>query len=803
MSLDSIFRLSVIVNMIDNLTGPMARVNTSVDGSVSKIQQLNRTFGDMTKTGIAMTAAGATITDAVLSPVEATFETRRALGELSSVGIEDLEALESAAKDFSDTWAGTTKADFITAAYDIKSGIASLTDEAVAQYTELAGITAKGTKSSIGEMTSLFATGYGIYKDFYKDMSDLEFGEMFSAGIAKSVQQFKTDGSQMAQSIQSLGASATSANVPFEEQLSILGMLQATMSGSEAGTKYRAFLKTAARGGEELGLSFTDANNQLLSTPEILDKLRGKFGETMDAAEKMELQKAFGTDEAVAMIDLLYNKTGDLQGNITTLYGEMGKGITVAQGMADAINQTEGEKYEVLSQKIGNVKEKIGNLLLPTVNELIDKGSNVVDKISDWVDQNEGLVRGITLTVLTIGIILTVMGAFIAIGGGVGLMITKTSMLIGSLFKGITMLKSGFTTLRIVSMYAGDGLKAFGGSVLKGVASAKSFVIGMAGMAKQAIITGVQALPGLIASVWSFTAALLANPVTWIVIGIIALIAAIILLWQNWDAVTAWLSNTWNGFVNGVKAGFEWVKNLFAGMPTWLQVAIAAFMPFIGIPLLIINNWGSITEFFRNLWAGITGVFTNGIQGIKDFISGSLKWFRESGSKILTTFTEGIKSAISAPIDAVKGGLAKIRKLLPFSDAKEGPLSTLTLSGRRVFETITTGMVQTQNLPAEVTEQAFSDVNLAANSEDAEAAFGGSGITSQGEIKKVSLREVSKEKTESSQSSKEKDNGTVIQKLVVQVDISKLKDLPMLFKLLKEIEDYTNGNGNEPDFEFV
>lgn len=789
--------------MIDNLTGPMARVNTSVDGSVSKIQQMNRTFGDMTKTGIAMTAAGATITNAVLSPVEATFETRRALGELSSVGIEDLEALESAAKDFSDTWAGTTKADFITAAYDIKSGIASLTDEAVAQYTELAGITAKGTKSSIGEMTSLFATGYGIYKDFYKDMSDLEFGEMFSAGIAKSVQQFKTDGSQMAQSIQSLGASATSANVPFEEQLSILGMLQATMSGSEAGTKYRAFLKTAAKGGEELGLSFTDANNQLLSTPEILDKLRGKFGETMDAAEKMELQKAFGTDEAVAMIDLLYNKTGELQGNITTLYDEMGKGITVAQGMADAINQTEGEKYEVLSQKIGNVKEKIGNLLLPTVNELIDKGSAVVDKISDWVDQNEGLVKGIALTVLTIGIILTVMGAFIAVGGGVGLMITKTSMLIGSLFKGITMLKSGFTTLRIAFMYAGDGLKVFGGSVLKGVASAKSFVIGLAGMAKQAIITGVQALPGLIASVWSFTAALLANPVTWIVIGIIALIAAIILLWQNWDSVTAWLSSAWNGFVNGVKAGFDWVKNLFAGMPTWLQVAIAAFMPFIGIPLLIINNWGSITEFFRNLWAGITGVFTNGIQGIKDFISGTFNWFRESGSKIMTTFTEGIKSAVSAPIDAVKGGLSKIRKLLPFSDAKEGPLSTLTLSGRRVFETITTGMVQTQNLPAEVTEKAFSDVNLATNPEDAEAVFGGSGITSQGEIKKVSLREVSKEKTESSQSSKEKDNGTVIQKLVVQVDISKLKDLPMLFKLLKEIEDYTNSNGNEPDFEFA
>lgn len=91
-------------------------------------------------------------------------------------------------------------------------------------------------------------------------------------------------------------------------------MLQATMGGAEAGTKYKAFLRSATKGGEALGLKFTDANNQLLSMPEILDILRGKFGETMDAAEKMELQKAFGDTEAVALIDLMYNKVGDPAG---------------------------------------------------------------------------------------------------------------------------------------------------------------------------------------------------------------------------------------------------------------------------------------------------------------------------------------------------------------------------------------------------------------------------------------------------------------------------------------------------------
>lgn len=332
MSLESVFKLSLIMNMIDNLSGPMAGVASKVGANVSKLDAASQTFGSMAKAGAAMQETGSQIVNAVLAPVEATFETRRALGELASLGVQDLEAVENAARSFSDQWAGTSKADFISAAYDIKSGIASLSDEGVAEFTSLAALTAKATKSTAGEMTSLFATGYGIYKDYYSDLSDMEFGEMFSAGISDAVRAFKTSGSGMAQAIQNLGASATTAQVPLEEQLSVLGMLQATMGGAEAGTKYKAFLRSATKGGEELGLKFTDANNQLLSMPEILDILRGKFGETMDAAEKMELQKAFGDTEAVALIDLMYNKVGDLQDNIVNMYSKKRKKAQKTQG---------------------------------------------------------------------------------------------------------------------------------------------------------------------------------------------------------------------------------------------------------------------------------------------------------------------------------------------------------------------------------------------------------------------------------------------------------------------------------------
>lgn len=963
MSLESIFKLSLVMNMVDHLSGPLAGIASRVGADVSKLDALGQTFGGFVKAGTAMQGAGSRITSAVLAPVEATFETRRALGELASLGVEDLDALESAARNFSDQWSGTTKADFISAAYDIKSGISSLSDEGVAEFTALAALTAKATKSTASEMTSLFATGYGIYKGYYDDLTDIQFGEMFSAGIAESVRAFKTSGSGMAQGIQSLGASATTANVPLEEQLAILGMLQATMGGAEAGTKYKAFLRSAAKGGEALGLSFLDANNQLLSMPEILEQLRGKFGETMDAAEKMELQKAFGDTEAVALIDLLYSKTGDLQDNILNLYDAMGQGTGVAQDMASAIQETEPERFARLQQRIHNVTESIGNSLLPTVNDLMGKGEQVLTKVASWIEENKELVKIIMLIVLAIGGFLTVAGTVIAVVGGVGLVITKAV----SAFK---ILKAGFL-------------------LAKG------------------------ALAPLIGSVWSFTAALLANPVTWIVIGIVALIAALVLLYNKCE----WFRNGVNailGFfkeklgaalevarnifgaiggvigrvlgaakatvqekldnmkrayeehgggirgaaaaaMEGVKgvytAGYTFLDNLTGGKLSGLKdaaaqrlgelkavyeengggirgVAAATMEGVRGITEAGFNTLNSLTggkldglkaayeengggirgaaaatvegvkgvfgagyNFLDNLTGGkltaikdkfseklspITGTvgsildaagatvseklgnmrtayeqhgggvqgiaaaamegvkgyytagftfldnltggklseiggkftstmsgivqgigqkfteagsaFMTGLGNIKNTVTGAVTWFFDSGKKIVSTFANGIRSAFSGAVDAVKGGLQKIRNLLPFSDAKEGPLSTLTLSGQRTMTTYAHGLTLAQDAPADAMEQGLQKAKVALQREPvAKVNIGG---------------DRSSEDTDTAEGDGSSSGGkqVIIQKLIMQVDLKKIKDLQTLLSLLKEVEDYSNGNGDDdPD----
>lgn len=64
----------------------------------------------------------------------------------------------------------------------------------------------------------------------------------------------------------------------------------------------------------------------------------------------------------------------------------------------------------------------------------------------------------------------------------------------------------------------------------------------------------------------------------------------------------------------------------------------------------------------------------------------------ECGRKILETLKTGILSAAGSIKDAVSGVFDKIGSLLPHSDAKEGPLSTLTLSGQKMMTTLAGGV---------------------------------------------------------------------------------------------------------------
>lgn len=165
---------------------------------------------------------------------------------------------------------------------------------------------------------------------------------------------------------------------------------------------------------------------------------------------------------------------------------------------------------------------------------------------------------------------------------------------------------------------------------------------------------------------------------------------------------------------------------------------------------------------------------------IKNAVSGAVTWFFESGKRIVSTFANGIKSAFSSAVEAVKGGLQKIRNLLPFSDAKEGPLSTLTLSGQRTMTTYAHGLTLAGDAPAEAMNKSLQQVQ---------------GALDRKPEKKVDLGGGKKDKDESSdEGGSGKGKQVIIHKLLVPVDLKKIKDLQQLLAILQEVEDYAAAN---------
>lgn len=669
MGMDSVFRVSLVLDMVDNMT---SKVQGVADGVPSAVQKMNDAFGTMQKAGVAMTGMGTAIVGACMGTVTATFDTQDALAEVASLGVEDLGALEKAAKNFSDTWAGTTKSDFISASYDIKSGIASLTDEGVAQYTELAGLTAKATKATTADMTSLFATGYGIYKNYYSDLSDMEFGEMFSAGIATAVKNYKTSGTEMAGAIKMLGASATNANVPMEEQLAILGQLQATMSGTEAGTKYKSFLNTAASAGEKLGLNFLDANNQLLSMPDILEQLHGKYGDTIDAVEKKQLKDAFGTDEAIALIDLLYNNTDQLKTGIDDLQTSMDGGVETTKKMAETISDTPAQKFQVLKQQMHNVTEELAQGLLPAVNTGLEAMIGLVQKGSDWVSNNQE-------TVATIMRIVAILGVFLIVAG----VVTTT---IGTLGKVMTSLKT-VTTL---------ASKASG----------------------------------------LFNSALLSSPITWVIGLIVALIAIFKACGGDVEQLGATFSNIFGkvgGFVGtaataiaqklpeflqfGINLVLQIVSGIASGLPSLISggvsmleslitgiQTIAPTLLSVGLSLLltllsgILQAVPSILQagetIIQSLYTGITTllpvILSAGIQLIQSLLTGIIQYLPtilSAGLQILGMLAQGIATGLPQL-------LAQALQLIPLVlQAIASGLPSLITSGIQIILMILSGLI--------------------------------------------------------------------------------------------------------------
>src|SRR5690606_1214312 len=156
-------------------------------------------------------------------------------------------------------------------------------------------------------------------------------------------------------------------------------------------------------------------------------------------------------------------------------------------------------------------------------------------------------------------------------------------------------------SMGVQSAKASVGLAKMGAQLF--VAGVRQVAMFTANIVQAGIALGVKLITGLAGATkaaLAFNAALLANPITWVVVGIAALAAGIYLLVKHWDRAKAAVVNVWNTISASVGSAIQSAVDWFVTLPERTMAALG-------------NWWQSIKDWFANTFS-FGEVLSNALQ---------------------------------------------------------------------------------------------------------------------------------------------------------------------------------------------
>ncbi|EBS7510602.1 phage tail tape measure protein, partial [Salmonella enterica] len=508
-----------------------------------------------------------------------------------SKGIDDqaLKAVQRDALRFSTTY-GASAVEFVQSTESINSAIAGLTGNELPKVTKVANTLAFALKSTAAETAEFMGQMFGNFSADAERLGKVQFAEQLAG---KMVYMRKTFGTEMA-TIKDLmeGARGVGTNygVGLDEQLAVLGQLNRTL-GTEASSAYEGFMTGAVEGAKKLGLSFTDATGKMLSMPEMLIKLQGKYGKSLEGNLKAqaELDAAFGDSSAV--VKHLYGNVALLQRNITELGGS--DGLKRTQEMASKLVKPWDRFVQILKA----IQTVIGLTLIPVLYPVLNRLADMGQTFARWMQLFPNIAR-------VIGYAAMALLGFAAVGA-VANIVMGVSKFIMMGWKGVWKLLTAVTKIDTAWTWLNTKAKLAWANVMK---SLRGILLALR---MQAIMTGTAI-----------------NFMSWpvlLVIGAIALLAAgCWLLIKHWDTVKAAVMET---------SAFQACARVVA----WLAGVFSTAWQFIS------EGWNSFialltgfspSQALSGLASGIVSMFDNVWQSVKGGFLKSWNWIVEKLNKI-------------------------------------------------------------------------------------------------------------------------------------------------------------------------
>lgn len=514
----------------------------------------------------ALMGIGTTVAATAGAPVKQAMSFEDQQAELRKFS-DDYKQVFSGIQKLSLQYAKSTEDMTAMAANAFQSGIAKTADEALklVEIQNQMAIAFDMTGDEVGAAYADIQSKMGINIEQSKAMFDIvnQIGNTTSASAKDVVEVLARSGGALKgltamneKQIAALAGSFRSASVSSEvASTSMMSFINALSSGEGA-------TKGQKKAMEELGIDAGKMAHMMTSNSENAQKaIQDVFKRINGLREDQKssiIGALFGNEAGVKSAVATLAKQGDLlAGNFAMISDPAqyaGSMLKEFQSRAD----TTSNSLQIAGNAVKLVAGGIGTALLPAVRKSAEAFVKNSEGVIKWVSENQSLI----LTAMKVGgAILGSVAAFHALR----LVFALLASPVISMYKGFLNIQKAITLMRNSTVLATAASKA---QVLAMGAWRAACVI-MNGALK-ALTIGVKLLGGALK--FMFT-----NPIGLAILAVMALVAAGVALYKNWDVVKAKVSELWgkfSEFVGNVQGKFvsawssAWgkVKSIFSGV---------------------------------------------------------------------------------------------------------------------------------------------------------------------------------------------------------------------------------------------
>lgn len=441
----------------------------------------------------------------------------------------------------------------------------------------------------------------------------------FADVLAAASNNANTNVAMLGESFKYVAPVAGALGYSVEDTSIALGLMaNSGIKASQAGTSLRTAMtnmasptKNMADVMEAYGITLTDADGNMLSLSDVMGQLREKMGGLDEATQASAASALFGKEAMSGMLAIINAAPADFDKLTEAINNSNG----TTEEMAAIMQDNAAGAFERLKSAIDVLFTQLGSILLPLFTQ-------VVEKVTEWVNWFGTLDEG------TQKLILTIAGIAAAVG--------PVLIVIGKIITALT---------------------TIGGAISSVVGFATSGITSVIGIGKT-LMAGIQALFTLI----------LAHPVVAVVT---AIIAAVVLLWNNceefrnavgaiWEAIVGFFTGAWEA----IQAAWGNTREFFAAIWEGIQSVFQGVAEFFGgifqaAAEIVQSVWSAVVDFFSSVWEGIQNVFSTVAEVLGGFFSAAWEAVQAVWSGAAEFFRgvwDGIRAVFEVVAD-VLGGL--------------------------------------------------------------------------------------------------------------------------------------------------